>query len=69
MYVKCFDTVMFYYVILVYFVNVTFSNFLISRRSIPIRRREWNPEDGCRHRPKDIAKDTAGGTSWERRTR
>ncbi|CAI9532666.1 unnamed protein product, partial [Staurois parvus] len=32
MYVKWFDTVMFYYVILV---NVTFCNFQISRRSVP----------------------------------
>ncbi|CAI9555625.1 unnamed protein product [Staurois parvus] len=31
MYVKCFDTVMFYYVILV---NVTFCHFLISRRPV-----------------------------------
>ncbi|CAI9623635.1 unnamed protein product [Staurois parvus] len=34
MYVKCFDTVMFYYVILV---NVTFCHFQISHRSVPIR--------------------------------
>ncbi|CAI9543099.1 unnamed protein product, partial [Staurois parvus] len=33
MYVKWFDTVMFYYVILV---NVTFCHFQISRRSIPV---------------------------------
>ncbi|CAI9534259.1 unnamed protein product, partial [Staurois parvus] len=33
MYVKCFDTVMFYYVILM---NVTFCHFQISRRSVPI---------------------------------
>ncbi|CAI9609995.1 unnamed protein product [Staurois parvus] len=32
MYVKCFDTVMFYYVILV---NVTFCHFQISRRFRP----------------------------------
>ncbi|CAI9621134.1 unnamed protein product [Staurois parvus] len=32
MYVKWFDTVMLYYVILV---NVTFCHFLISRRSVP----------------------------------
>ncbi|CAI9539555.1 unnamed protein product, partial [Staurois parvus] len=32
MYVKWFDTVMFYYVILV---NVTFCHFQISRRSVP----------------------------------
>ncbi|CAI9566388.1 unnamed protein product [Staurois parvus] len=35
MYVKWFDTVMFYYVILVYLVNVTICHFQISRRSIP----------------------------------
>ncbi|CAI9612451.1 unnamed protein product, partial [Staurois parvus] len=33
MYVKWFDTVMFYYVILV---NVTFCHFQISRRSVPV---------------------------------
>ncbi|CAI9586535.1 unnamed protein product, partial [Staurois parvus] len=33
MYVKWFDTVMYYYVILVYLVNVTFCHFQISRRS------------------------------------
>ncbi|CAI9573484.1 unnamed protein product, partial [Staurois parvus] len=32
MYVKCFDIVMLYYVILVNLVNVTFCNFQISRR-------------------------------------
>ncbi|CAI9600059.1 unnamed protein product [Staurois parvus] len=37
MYVKWFDTVMFYYVILVNLVNVTFCHFQISRRSIPVR--------------------------------
>ncbi|CAI9543955.1 unnamed protein product, partial [Staurois parvus] len=36
MYVKWFDTVMFYYVILVYLVNVTFCHFQISRCSIPV---------------------------------
>ncbi|CAI9544026.1 unnamed protein product [Staurois parvus] len=35
MYVKWFDTVMFYYVILVIFVNVTFCHFQISLRSVP----------------------------------
>ncbi|CAI9589934.1 unnamed protein product, partial [Staurois parvus] len=35
MYVKWFDTVKFYYVILVYLVNVTFCHFQISRRSVP----------------------------------
>ncbi|CAI9604481.1 unnamed protein product, partial [Staurois parvus] len=37
MYVKWFDTVMFYYVILVNLVNVTFCHFQISRRSVPVR--------------------------------
>ncbi|CAI9618432.1 unnamed protein product [Staurois parvus] len=36
MYVKCFDTVMFYYVILVILVNVTFCHFQISCRSVPL---------------------------------
>ncbi|CAI9583159.1 unnamed protein product [Staurois parvus] len=36
MYVKCFDTVMFYYEILVILVNVTFCHFQISRRSVPL---------------------------------
>ncbi|CAI9532891.1 unnamed protein product [Staurois parvus] len=35
MYVKLFDTVMFYYVILVYLVNVPFCHFQISHRSVP----------------------------------
>ncbi|CAI9622786.1 unnamed protein product [Staurois parvus] len=35
MYVKCFDTVMFYYEILVILVNVTFCHFQISRHSVP----------------------------------
>ncbi|CAI9532746.1 unnamed protein product, partial [Staurois parvus] len=35
MYVKCFDTVMFYYVILVNLVNVTFCHFQISHQFCP----------------------------------
>ncbi|CAI9600411.1 unnamed protein product [Staurois parvus] len=35
MYVKWFDTVMLYYVVLVILVNVTFCYFQISRRSVP----------------------------------
>ncbi|CAI9604954.1 unnamed protein product [Staurois parvus] len=38
----------------------------------PIRpnvRRGRNPDDRCRHPPDNIARDTAGGTSWESRTR
>ncbi|CAI9602308.1 unnamed protein product [Staurois parvus] len=69
MYVKWFDTVMFYYVILV---NVTFCHFQISCRSVPVRLdacRGQNPEDRCWHPPDYIAGDTAGGTSQERRTR
>ncbi|CAI9591570.1 unnamed protein product [Staurois parvus] len=72
MYVKWFDTVMFYYVILVYLVNVTFCHFQISRCSVPVRpdaRRGRNPDDRCRHPPEDITGDTAGGTSRECRTR
>ncbi|CAI9565094.1 unnamed protein product [Staurois parvus] len=72
MYLKWFDTVMLYYVILVILVNVTFCHFQISRRSVPRmsrRRRGRNPEDGCRHPSEDITGDTAGGTSRERRTR
>ncbi|CAI9551400.1 unnamed protein product, partial [Staurois parvus] len=66
MYVKWFDTVMFYYEILVNLVNVTFCHFQISHRSIPVcpdARRERTPEDGCQHPPEDITGDTAGGTS------
>ncbi|CAI9537915.1 unnamed protein product, partial [Staurois parvus] len=37
MYVKWFDTVMLYYVILVNLVNVTFCHFQISSRSVPVR--------------------------------
>ncbi|CAI9609458.1 unnamed protein product [Staurois parvus] len=36
MYVKWFDTVMFYYLILVYLVNVTFCHFQISRQFRPL---------------------------------
>ncbi|CAI9566711.1 unnamed protein product [Staurois parvus] len=37
MYVKWFDTVMFYYVILVNLVNFTSCHFQISRHSVPVR--------------------------------
>ncbi|CAI9565550.1 unnamed protein product [Staurois parvus] len=72
MYVKWFDTVMFYYVILVMLVNVTFCHIQISRRSVPVHpdaSRGRNPDDRCRHPPDYIARDTAGGTLRERRTR
>ncbi|CAI9606123.1 unnamed protein product [Staurois parvus] len=48
--------------------NVTFCQ--ISRRSslvCPNARRGRKPDDRCRHPPKDITGDTAGGTSRERR--
>ncbi|CAI9537953.1 unnamed protein product [Staurois parvus] len=32
-------------------------------------RRSQGPEHGSRHRPDEMASDTAGDTSWERRTR
>ncbi|CAI9565694.1 unnamed protein product [Staurois parvus] len=73
MYVKWFDTVMFYYVILVILVNVTFCHFFkflaVPSPVCPGARRGWNPDDRCRHPLHYIAGDTAGGTSWERRTR
>ncbi|CAI9601573.1 unnamed protein product [Staurois parvus] len=47
MYVKWFDTGMFYYVILVNLVNVTFCHFQISRRSIPRTSRR---SQGTEHR-------------------
>ncbi|CAI9596276.1 unnamed protein product [Staurois parvus] len=35
----------------------------------PDAHRGRNPDDRCRHPPDYIVRDTAGGTSWERRTR
>ncbi|CAI9612300.1 unnamed protein product, partial [Staurois parvus] len=58
MYVKWFDSVMFYYAILVNLVNVTFCHLQISCRSVPVRpdaRRGRNPQDRCRHSPDYIA--------------
>ncbi|CAI9576751.1 unnamed protein product [Staurois parvus] len=70
MYVKRFDTVMFYYVILVNLVNfLSLSNFPPFRLRMSRHRRGRNPEDRFRHPPEDITGDTAGGTSQERRTR
>ncbi|CAI9531460.1 unnamed protein product [Staurois parvus] len=72
MYVKWFDTVMLYYVILVIFVNVTFCHFKFPAVPSPIcydARRGRNPDYRCRHPPEDIARNTAGGTSREHRTR
>ncbi|CAI9609038.1 unnamed protein product, partial [Staurois parvus] len=56
MYVKWFDTVMLYYVILV---NITFCYFQISRRSVPVRPdtpKGRNPDDRCQHLPDYIAR-------------
>ncbi|CAI9607457.1 unnamed protein product [Staurois parvus] len=71
MYVKWFDTVMFY----CYFSEfiechfLSFSNFPPVPSPVhPNARRGWNPDERCRHPPEDITGDTAGGTSWERRT-
>ncbi|CAI9583739.1 unnamed protein product, partial [Staurois parvus] len=57
MYVKWFDTVMFYYVISVNLLNVTFCHFQIFPRLPPRMfrcRRGRNPEERCRHPPEDI---------------
>ncbi|CAI9557548.1 unnamed protein product, partial [Staurois parvus] len=51
MYVKWFDTVMFYCVILVYFVNVTFCHFQISRRSVPRTSRRSQGTEPRRQMP------------------
>ncbi|CAI9561317.1 unnamed protein product [Staurois parvus] len=64
MYVKCFDTVMFYYVILV---NVTFTTFKFPAVPSPVR-----PDvAGNRTRKTDagIHRRTLPGTSRKRRTR
>ncbi|CAI9562344.1 unnamed protein product, partial [Staurois parvus] len=55
MYVKCFDTVMFYYVILVYLVNVTFCHFQISPRF----------PDGTQKTDASICRRTLQGTLQE----
>ncbi|CAI9595033.1 unnamed protein product [Staurois parvus] len=64
MYVKWFDTVMFYYEILV---NVTFCHFQISRRSVPRTSRRSQGTEPRRQMPASapdyIAGNTAGGTS------
>ncbi|CAI9576352.1 unnamed protein product, partial [Staurois parvus] len=63
MYVKWFDTVMFYYVILVNLVNVTFCHFQISRCSVPVR-----PDvagDGTQKTDAGIHRRTLQGTLQE----
>ncbi|CAI9596734.1 unnamed protein product, partial [Staurois parvus] len=59
MYVKWFDTVMFYYVILVNLVNVTFSHFQISRCSVPHTSRRSQGTEPGRQMPA-----SAGGHCW-----
>ncbi|CAI9601488.1 unnamed protein product, partial [Staurois parvus] len=51
MYVKWFDTVIFYYVILVILLNVTFCHFQISRRSIPRTSRRSQGTEPRRQMP------------------
>ncbi|CAI9588219.1 unnamed protein product [Staurois parvus] len=51
MYVKWFDTVMFYYVILVILVNVTFCHFQIYRRSVPRTSRRSQGTEPRRQMP------------------
>ncbi|CAI9547505.1 unnamed protein product, partial [Staurois parvus] len=51
MYVKCFDTVMFYYAILVYLVSVTFCHFQISLRSVPLTSRRSQGTEPRRQMP------------------
>ncbi|CAI9595282.1 unnamed protein product, partial [Staurois parvus] len=63
MYVKCFDTGMFYYVILVYLVNVTFRHFQISRRSVPVRPDVTG--DGTQKTDAGICRRTLQGTLQE----
>ncbi|CAI9590134.1 unnamed protein product [Staurois parvus] len=63
MYVKWFDIVMLYYVILVYLVNVTFCHFQISRCSVPVR-----PDvagDGTQMTDAGISRRTLPGTLQE----
>ncbi|CAI9532152.1 unnamed protein product, partial [Staurois parvus] len=63
MYVKWFDTVMFYYVILGNLVNGTFCHFQISRRSVPI-----HPDiagDGTQKTDAGICQRTLQGTLQE----
>ncbi|CAI9576393.1 unnamed protein product, partial [Staurois parvus] len=51
MYVKWVDTVMLYYVILVYLVNVTFCHFQISRCSVPRTSRRSQGTEPRRQTP------------------
>ncbi|CAI9598531.1 unnamed protein product, partial [Staurois parvus] len=68
MYVKCFDTVMFYYVILVNLVNVTFCHFQISRQFRPLyvptsqgkEPRRQMPASAGGHYREHCRKDIAG---------
>ncbi|CAI9561264.1 unnamed protein product [Staurois parvus] len=65
MYVKWFDTVMLYYVILVILVNVTFYHFLISRRSIPSPVRPTLTGEGTQKTDASIHRITLPGTLQE----
>ncbi|CAI9559656.1 unnamed protein product, partial [Staurois parvus] len=63
MYVKWFDTVIFYYVILVNLVNVTFCHFQISRCSVPVHPNVAG--DGTQKTDESIRWRTLQGTLQE----
>ncbi|CAI9550634.1 unnamed protein product, partial [Staurois parvus] len=70
MYVKWFDTVMFYYVTLMNLVNVTFCHFQISHQFRPHtsrRRRGWNPENRCRIRRRTLQEGHRGSAGQGKR--
>ncbi|CAI9598140.1 unnamed protein product, partial [Staurois parvus] len=64
MYVKWFETVMFYYVILVYYKKSFFKNFKFpagsAARNVPTSHRDRNTEARCRHPPEEMDGDAAG---------
>ncbi|CAI9580525.1 unnamed protein product, partial [Staurois parvus] len=63
MYVKCFDTVMFYYVIFSVFTKMKFfKNVKFTAARMSRRHRDRNTEAGCKHRPEEMAGDAAGDT-------
>ncbi|CAI9608205.1 unnamed protein product, partial [Staurois parvus] len=64
MYVKWFDTVMFYYVILVHLVNGIFCHFQISRHSVPVCPDVTR--DGTQKTDAGIRRRTLQGTLQER---
>ncbi|CAI9596837.1 unnamed protein product [Staurois parvus] len=70
MYVKWFDTVMFYYVKFISPKMRKMFKFAAVPASVrPDARRDRNTEVGCRHRPGEMAGKAARDASRERRTR